>query len=226
MTTIVEHHVRDERERTVEIVGVGSIAEALGAAAAIVLAILGLAGALPFYMMTIGTIVLGAAILFEGGAIASRYSKLLSETAEAGETRTASYELGGGMSAEALAGIAGLALGILALLGIVPLTLSAVAMILFGAGLLFGSAAITRLNSLTMETAYAGETTRRVVREAVSASAGGQVLIGIGAIVLGILALLGMDPLTLTLVALLGVGISVLFSGTALGARMLGIVRH
>ena len=84
----------------------------------LVLAILGLAGVVPMYMAFIATIVLGVALLFEGWALASRYSKLLSEMGGGLLTAT---ELGGGITAEFLAGAAGVALGILALLGVVPM---------------------------------------------------------------------------------------------------------
>jgi hypothetical protein len=44
-------------------------------------------------------------------------------------------------------------------------------------------------------------------------------LVGLAAIVLGILALLGINSVVLNLVALLTLGVSVLLSGTAFGAR-------
>jgi hypothetical protein len=222
-TTVEGHPVRDER--TAEIVGAGSIAEAVGAAAAIVLAILGLAGTLPLTMASVATIALGAALLFEGGAIAARYKRLLAETIAPGERRRGRFELGGGVTAETVAGIAGIVLGILALLDVMPLLLTAVAVIVFGAALLFGSAATARLNAIAGEEAYARDK-RRVVHEAVAVAAGGELIIGVGALVLGILALLAFEPLTLILVGLLGLGFAALAGGTALGARMLGIARH
>jgi hypothetical protein len=51
-------------------------------------------------------------------------------------------------------------------------------------------------------------------------------MVGIGAIVLGILALLGVASMTLVFVGFLCVGAAVLLSGTALGARMLSILHH
>jgi len=210
---------------TLEILGAGSLVEALGAAAAVVLAILGLAGALPFYMVTIGTILLGAAMLFEGGAIAARYDKLVRRVAPADESLP-SAELAGGMSAEALAGLAGITLGVLSLLGLSPYILEPVAVIILGAGLLFASATTARLNTLISEQLSAHDVTRRVIREGVQASVGGEVLFGLGAIVLGILGLLGFDALMLSLVGVLAVGIAAMLSGSAVGARMLGIIRH
>lgn len=218
--------LRDEGERRLEMVGgTGSMVEALGAAAAIVLAILGLAGVLPGYMVTIATIVLGGVFLFAGGTMVTHYHRVARDTVLPSERHhVASAEVGGGMNAESLAGVAAVALGILSLLGLAAHILEPVAMICLGAGLLLGSAATSRLHEVGYGTV--GESTRSVLRELGNMSAGGQVLVGIGAIVLGILALLGLAPLTLTLVAVLALGFAMLMSGSALGARMLGIVRH
>jgi hypothetical protein len=202
------------------------MAEAFGAGAAIVLAILGLAGALPLTMAAVATILLGAAFLLEGGAVLARYHHLVHAMQRAGEEPAIRAEVGGGTTAETLAGITGLALGILSLLGVFPEVLLPVAIIAFGGGLLLGGAARSRLGSVAMEETGVGERLRHVLHEAIRASSGSQTLVGIGAIVLGILALLGIYPLTLVLVGLLAVGCAALLSGTAVGARMLGIVRH
>jgi hypothetical protein len=68
----------------------------------------------------------------------------------------------------------------------------------------------------------AGNSSR--VREAVSASAGAQVLIGLAAGLLGILALVGFGPAILTLVALLCIGSAVVMNGTAISGRILSLV--
>jgi hypothetical protein len=217
--------------RTVEVAaGTGSMAEAFAGVGAVVLAILGLAGALPITMMAIATILLGAAILFQGGSVAARHYRLLGTSLRAGHAERADLEVSGGMTAESLAGIAGIVLGILALLGIAPVTLCAVALIAFGGAELLGSAATSRYNAVAIEQRAQSESSRQllrdVVNDAVNLSAGGQVLIGVGAVVLGILALLGFVPVTLTLVGLLAIGACLLFSGSAVGARLLGVFRH
>jgi len=211
-----------EDKRSIEIAAGGGVAQAVAAVAAVVLAIIGLAGMMPLYMLTISCIALGAALLFEGGAIAGRYSRMLEHMTER-EAETA--EIGGGVAAEAIAGAAGVALGILGLIGISTMTLMSVAVIIFGGGLLLGSAAVSRVNAGRYRYATQ-EPARRITREAVFVSAGGQVLIGITAVVLGILALLGLDPLVLTLVGMLGVGFSVMLSGTAIGARMMSVLHQ
>jgi hypothetical protein len=211
-----------ERERTAEYVATGSIVEAVGGAAAVILAILALANVMPTYLASIAAIALGVALLFEGGAIASRYSKLLYESAGPETT-----ELGSGMSAEVIGGLCGIVLGILALIGLASVELLAVAAIVFGTAVLFSSGATSRLNSLTIARHYGTERwTQQVATELVWASTGIGVLAGFAAIVLGILALIGTYPLTLSLVAFLAVGSSVLLSGASLGEKMMAMIHH
>ena len=212
------------RPRSSDVVAGGSsVAQGVAGAGAIVLAILGLAGILPFYMAAIATIAVGAALLFQGGSLAARYSRILHETSQ-GEVRAS--ELGGGMSAQTMAGAAGVALGILALLGVLPMILMPIAVIIFGGGLLIGSGTASRLNDAVLDWRTSSDHARRIAREAASSSAGAHVLVGVSVLVLGVLALLGVEPLALTLVALLGLGVSVLMSGSTMGAKMLGFLHH
>jgi hypothetical protein len=212
-------------KKMVAAAGAGAATEAIGAAAAIVLAIIGLSGAFPIALMSITTIVLGAAILLDAGSVGARYRRLMGE-AMTGEEHRIHPEVGGGMSAESIAGIAGIVLGILALLGVAPRFLCSIALIAFGAGLLFGSAAKGRFASLSTERYGLATATRRIIDEALNVTAGGEVIVGIGAIVLGILALLRIQPVVLVLAGYLAVGATMLFSGSTIGARMFAIHRH
>jgi hypothetical protein len=207
-------------ERALEASGAGSAAEALGGAAAVVLAIIGLAGGLPVAMMAIATIVLGGAVLLDSFAIGARYERLVRDT-WGGETRVSKAQLGTGLSAESLAGVAGIVLGILALLGYMPTTLCAIALIVFGGGLVMGSAARRRFNAISVShySEGASHTAQRALDEAASVASGGDMLIGAGAVVLGILALLGLYPLTLVLIGFIAVGGAVMLSGSAFGAK-------
>lgn len=217
---------RTEEKKTAEMAGAGATTEALGAAAVIVLAIIGLAGALVEPMMAVSTIVLGAAVLMDALAVGARFQRIMSALTAGEGTRVARPEIGGGVSAGTLGGIAGIVLGILALLGLAATSLCSVALIVFGAALLFGSVEKKRVAAVHTGSYGLTDRTRHVIDEAIAASAGGEVMVGIGAVVLGILALLGLAPTTLVLVGYLGVAATVLLSGTAFGARMLGIVRH
>ncbi len=223
-TQFIEGHSPERggtEARSLEAGAASSMAETLTAGGALVLSIIGLAGGLPGYMMTVGTIVLGVALLFEAGAVAARYQKLV----HAADSRLGQAEVGGGMGVQTITGIAGVVLGILALLNIAPLTLCAVALIAFGGGAILGSAATARFRSLNLEQYGLSDTTRKVLDESVNASAGTEVLVGAGAIVLGILALLGIAPLTLVLVGLLSVSAGLFLAGSAVGARMLSILK-
>jgi hypothetical protein len=196
----------------------GSSSAMLGGAAALVLSIVGLAGVAPHYLLSIAGIALGAGVLFEGGFIASEYGRIL----DLGGTETsAKVELGGGLSGEALAGIAAIVLGILSLLGIVPQVLMAIAAIVLGAGVVMGSGVMARLNALKIETSGNHETAQRLAKDAMSAAAGLQALVGLSAIVLGILALIGVASQTLTLVAMLALGAAALVSGGTIVTRVL-----
>lgn len=152
--------------------------EAAGSVAVIALAIAALAGVQPYLLAGIATIVLGAAVLIEGGVLDGR------EVIERGELA----------STEFLGGFAGIILGILALLGIASMTLLSVAVIVFGAGLLF-----SRL---------------------VGGDYGGRSLVGIAALVLGILSVVGLSQPVLVPVALLALGTMELIGGLENGARM------
>lgn len=218
------HTAFGEERTTLKTVMSGSLASGVAGGGAIVVAILGLAGVIPELMACIATIALGASMLFESGSVATRFSTLLQETTSGRTIESA--ELGSGMTAELLGGTGGIALGILSLLGVVPYILVPVAALLFGGSLILGSGVTARLNAIDVTWHEENETARRVVHEAVAASAGVQVLIGLGTATLGVLALVGITPLTLSLVALLGVGFADLMSGSAIGGKMLGLVRH
>jgi hypothetical protein len=200
----------------------GSLAETIAGAGAIVLSILGLVGILPDALLAVSTIAIGGAFILESGSVASRFTWLARQV-----TRTTfeTGEMAVGMTTEFIGGIAGIALGVLALLGLVPNILLPIAAIVFGFTLLFGVGVQARLNDLEMEYNTGHERARRVVREAVSASSGIQILFGLGAATLGILSLVGIAPVMLTLVSMLIVGAATLFSGAAISARMWGLAR-
>lgn len=193
----------------------GSTTEAIGGAAAIVLGILGLLGILPISLASVAAIAVGAALIAAGGSIAARYERVLA--APATEPAVVRHEIAGGLGMEAVAGAAAIVLGILALLGKDPVTLLSVVAITIGAGLLMASGSMSRLESL-IRWEY-GRTNEPRMRDAIYASAGSEVIVGVGAIVLGILALAGYDPATLVLVAILGIGASLLLSGSSVAGR-------
>ena len=200
----------------------GSLAEGIAGGAGVALSIIGLASILPHYMIPISTIALGVSFVYEGGAVAKRFTRLL------GETKKGWFDvsgLGSGLTAEVVGGIAGIILGILTLLNVSPMVLMPAAAIVFGGTLVFSSGISARLDELLIGRMGEDAVFKDVAREAVAASAGVSLLFGVTAITLGILAIVGLSPAILNLVALLGVGLSNLLSGSAISTRMLSSLR-
>lgn len=213
--------------KTAKVVAGGSGIGALCGLGAIVLTILGLIGLMPVVLLSIAVIVAGVALVFEGGAIMARHQDLqAAAAAEAGHAGEVEVEMG--MCAEYVGGITGIVLGILALLHVATLTLLPIAAIVFGATLLLGSGTDYRLNELPVpehDNEYGHHTHHR----AASGTAGADVLIGLGGLTLGILALVGVAhgaAPVLSLVALLAIGVAELISGSALSTRMTRMFHH
>jgi hypothetical protein len=172
-------------------------------------------------MAAIATIGLGVMLLFEGASVVFRSYELL---AEAGATENLdASEISRAVTAELLAGVAGLVLGILALVGKVPLTLTAVAVITYGGMLVLTSGESIWLNWLAVGD---NEVVRHLVRSLRGAAADAQLLVGLAGVVLGILGLIGIKAMTLVLVALLAIGASALLRNSALGGFLLDVLRR
>jgi hypothetical protein len=214
-----------ERRVSMEVVTSGSMIEATAGFAAIVLSILSLVNILPMYLVPIATLVIGIGLLFEGGAVAFRYWRLPDEISAG---RWASMELAGGMIADFIAGITGVVLGILAILGTVPLLLATVSVLVFGGALVLGSGLTSRLESLEYGIEVEGSKRAFYGRNRLGkfAAVSTQIVIGFAAIVLGILSLIGILPATLTTIALLVMGFSALLSGSAISNRIMHLLRR
>jgi len=207
------HREPAEREATYKTIAAGSALEALGGVGVVALSILGLAGVVPRYMAPIACIAFGVALAAEGGSIAARFSQLARS-----DGLIQKAEVGGGAGAELVGGLAGIVLGILALIGIDATVLVSVAAIVFGAAILLGSGTESRISSL------AAESGERVISGTLG-TAGAEVLIGIAAIALGILALTGSFPMILNLIALLTLGAGATIQATAVGGTMVSVFR-
>lgn len=187
----------------------GSLTQSVAGAGAVVLAVLGLVGVLPVLLVSIAAIGAGLALLVGSAALAGRYGRILGERQR---------EVTGGMGFAALAGLAGLVLGLLALLGVGGIHLLAISAIVLGGALLFESGGLSRLEWLVRRNEPV--TSGRSMEDMVYLSSGADVLVGAGVVVLGILALSGVDPLTLVLVSMLGIGSAALLTGSSFAARM------
>jgi hypothetical protein len=208
----------------------GGAMDAIGGIATAVLAIIGLAGYRPELLAGVATIVFGAALLIQVGTLLSEYSQVFTP---AGALQTASDAFGGdGLAAMFPVGIAGIVLGILALLGIAAYALTSIAVIAFGAALMLSAQSVRKLYKMQSElrrTSLGAYTTREYLAgEMAGGSAGIQFLVGLGAVVLGIIAVAtGVDVRgeMLTLVALLIVGLTNIISGSALSGLVLSFMR-
>jgi hypothetical protein len=221
-TTITEERLQEERH-TIETLLGGTVGGGIIAVAGVVLAIIGLAGVYPRWLLGVATIAVGVSFLIEGAAIATRLSDLLHEATEG---RVQMSELGGGVTGETLAGIAGIVLGVLGILNVLPSVLLPVAAIVYGGGLVIGAGANVRISELAVFHREEYPMVRRIIRQAVLATTGLQVLVGLGAVALGIIALAGEYPFALSLVAMLAVAGAFLLSNTAIAGRMVSVLRH
>ena len=189
--------------------------------AAIALAVIGLAGVFPWVMLSISIIALGVALVFRAGVVAARFAALSEETS----VTTRAWEFGrwGGTSISFLAGVSGIALGFLSLVGIAPMVLMPVAVILYGSGLILDSGVSARINALEVERSTTDGLSKELARESAAAASGVQVLVGLGGITLGILALVGIGSSVLSLVAVLTVSAALLITGFMAGRRTMPV---
>lgn len=210
----------------VEAAAYGGLADAIGGIATIVLAIIALAGVHPEVILPIAVIVFGAALLIQGGTMLSEYASIIFP---AGSTSASSEQFGvGSLSTLFLVGVAGIVLGILALLGIVPAVLTAIAVIAFGGALLLSSNSVRHLYMLQSSSNRSGAPragAELLAGEMASGSAGVQMLAGLAAVVLGILAVVGVNPTILLLAALIVLGATVILTGSALSGLVVGFMR-
>ena len=106
----VPHGTVREEERRAEMAMGGSLVAGACGIGTIILAILGLANLAPVTLLGISTLVVGAALLAEGAAIAAKHAVHL----EGGWFHGQAFSmLGSGLTAEFAGGIAGIVMGIL-----------------------------------------------------------------------------------------------------------------
>jgi hypothetical protein len=191
------------------------LSEMAAAIAIIVLSVLGLVGVVPGAMLAIATIVAGAAILLQGAQLASEFRRLLIQPGAGAGTAA----FGSGITLDFLAGGTGIVLGIIGLFRN-PGVLLPAALIVFGATLLLSGATAARTGSV--QSAIPEEGVALLIAEQMAVmTAGAQVLIGIAAVVLGILALISIYAGVLTLVGLLAVGGGLLMVSAASSGSVL-----
>jgi len=184
----------------------GSTIELVAGAAGIAIAIAAIAGVAPLPLAAIATVAVSFALLAQGSTMAARW-----QHAEhiVGSEHTEAV----GISTEVFGGLAGLALGTLALVDVEPAVVLPVAAIVIGASLVLGGPAQPELAE--------GSSARwRVTRRGSRTSSGAMVMAGLAAIALGILPLAQDGPVFLMCaIAMLCVGAALVLAGVMLFAR-------
>ncbi|MGH7074071.1 MAG: hypothetical protein ACREFD_07715 [Stellaceae bacterium] len=206
-----------QEKGSLELETTGSAIEAAAGLAVIVLAIVGLSNHAGGVLMPIAAIILGIALVVQGAAVSIEHSRLL---AAASSGTIGTIELGGGVTAEMLAGVSVVILGILGVIGLAPAILIAVVIIIAGAAIIVATANFRRLTILKLRGPGFSETVVEVGQAAAAGAASAQLMIGTAAIVLGILALsIAASAAVLTLVGLLILGAGVVISGGTVAGR-------
>ncbi|MCE5230457.1 hypothetical protein LLG95_12805 [bacterium] len=211
------HH--DER-MTRDFIGAGSaIAVLLGICSAAIC----ISSLMSFYSVayaSLATILVGLALLIEGGSVVARSRKLVS----------GSEDIGWAISSEnavlSLVGIIGIVLGIMAWSRFDQVTLLAVASVIMGSGVLIESSSESLLGRLRLASYRTREPVERYTHQAVRASAGIDLVIGLAAMVLGVMALTGYASFTMIFVSMLTLSVGVLLGNLAIAGRFFGAFRE
>lgn len=192
---------------------VGLFTEGAAGIAAIVLAIIALAGVSTTALASIAAIVIGVGLMVQGFNTAAENLRLPMAGGVA--------DFGGEVMVDCLGGGAGIVLGVLSLIGLGAgaAHLLAPALIVFGGALMLSGALATRSRLVVP---HAGMP--QAVSFPGSAATGGvEVLMGITAVVLGILALVLADKAMLLLVGFIVVGAALLIVSATFGAALMRV---
>lgn len=195
----------------------GLLTEGAAGIAAIVLAIIALAGISVGALASITTIVIGVGLLVQAFNAAAEISKALNVTPAAAATGRGT-ELGGEVMIDIAAGVSGIVLGILGLVGINAQYLIPAALIVFGGSLILGGAIGAQGRPL-ITGMTSSEAQMQVGYPSSTAVSGLELLVGFAAIILGILSLIFQSSWVLVLVGFIAVGAALLMvSATFSGA--------
>ena len=178
----------------------GLMTEGTAGIAVVVLAILGLARVAPAMFASIVTILIGAGLMIEAFTIAAEEARAASRAAGA-ETGQALSEIGTRSLITAMVGVTGLVLGILGLVGIEAMHLIPAALVIFGGGLVLNAACGVFGSS-----------------HGSAAVSGFEAMVGVAAVVLGVLALILQQSWVLPLVGFIAVGMALLLTSATFGA--------
>jgi hypothetical protein len=199
--------IPEREQKPIAMAAGGSAIESFVGLGVAALAILALLGVLPLLLLKIATIALGVALIIESSAIFGRVSFVLREM---GETQREKGIFMGGMTIESAGGIGGVALGVLALVGLRDALLP-IALIAMGGATVFAAGTISMINSIVAQLRGKSQSVQNIAHVLAVASADIRIVAGLGAVALGILALCHIDPLALTLIGGLSLGTALFF---------------
>lgn len=202
----------ESRGRASEVEPFGVLTEGAAGIAAVVLAIVALAGVSAIVLASIAAIVIGVGLTVQAFNSAAEEARLMGVGAR-------DATLGGGVMVDCMCGLTGIVLGVLALIGVHAVYLLAPALIVFGGALLLSG--FISMSPRTMPVASSGAEPHVVAYQASPAASGLEILSGLAAIVLGILSVIMAPFGVLVLVGFLVVGAALLmvsasFAGAAL----------
>lgn len=189
--------------------------EVVGALTAIIVSVIGLANVFPGTLAAVGTLLVGAVLLSLGWDTRAWQWRFLPPGEAGGPIQSAWVDLSG----DFLGGLAGLVLGILALVGFFPAILLAAAVIALGAAFVLSGIGTLQVHWLAGVQAREPLGNRGQVL-VVFFGTGLQLLAALGAVTLGILAAIGLAPLILVLVGLICLGVAALLSEAVLQAEI------
>jgi hypothetical protein len=207
------------RDITVEGEPFGLLTEGAAGIVAIVLGILALAGVSATALASITTIVIGVGLMVQAFNAAAETSKVLQASGTAA-TVAARTEIGGEVIVDIGAGLTGIVLGILALIGINPQYLIPAALIVFGGSLLL-SGAVAAQSGPSIAAKSSSGAHNQISHQNSATISGFELLIGFVAVILGILSLIVASSGVLVLVGFIAVGAALLvvsasFSGAVM----------
>jgi hypothetical protein len=193
---------------------------------ALVLAILGLSGVLPMYMLPVTGIVTGLAFLMLG-VVGTAWARMF-RFAKHGTSRN-QISLFSGVTAVLIAGLAAVVLNLMDFVFLGDMRFVAVSVIALGVGLLWHSGVMRRVSHFTSYVTYHGVEghgpSGPFAINALSLAPIRDFLVGVSGVILGIVAMMNIAPVVLGFVALLTLGGALTFTASTICSAALATVK-
>jgi hypothetical protein len=207
--------------RLTSLVVAGATIGSMWGLTALVLAIIGLSGGAPAYLLPVAGITVGLALVMLGG-IGIAWARMFRLTEHAARwDRTVFF---GGVTAVFITGLVGTILGLLGLTFTVGAWFIPLAVIVLGFGLLFHSGTMRHVSRFIHQGMEGRRPSGLLAINALSLAPARDFLVGLVSAILGILAMLGIAPVALGFVAMLVLGGAItLTASTICGATLAGL---